>query len=94
MKKRLLVAVLCFCILLSLAACSRKEGDTVVPSKYIDLEIVQIVSNGDGIFGKIFVDRDTGVLYLWYHDNAQHGQALTPIYNADGSLKNISDFEN
>lgn len=39
------------------------------------------------------MDSDTGVLYLWYKDSDQYGQTLTPLYNADGSLKNILDFE-
>ena len=94
MKKRLLIIVLCLTILLGLTACfaSKDEGDTALSNKYVDLEIVQDISN-NGIYGRILVDRDTGVLYLWYKDNYQYGQALTPLYNADGSLKNIADFK-
>ena len=94
MKKRLFVVILCLTILLSLTGCfaSKDEGDTDLSSKYVDLEIVQDISS-DGIYGRILVDRDTGVLYLWYKDNYQYGQTLTPLYNADGSLKNIADFE-
>lgn len=43
--------------------------------------------------GEVLVDRDTGVLYLWYKDYDNYGQTLTPLYYADGTLKNIADFE-
>ena len=94
MKKRLLIIVLCLTILLGLTGCfaSKDEGDAALSSKYVDLEIVQDISSS-GICGRILVDRDTGVLYLWYKDNVQYGQTLTPLFNADGSLKNMSDFE-
>ena len=94
MKKRLLTFVLCLTVLLGLTGCfaSKDEGDTALNNKYVDLEIVQDISSG-GIYGRILVDRYTGVLYLWYKDNAQYGQTITPLYNANGSLKNITDFE-
>lgn len=43
--------------------------------------------------GRILQDSDTGVLYLWYKDNDIYGQTLTPLYNADGTLKNIKDYK-
>jgi len=94
MKKRLLAIVLCLTISLGLTACfaSKDEGDIALYNKYVELEMVQDISN-DSIHGRILVDRYTGVLYLWYKDDMQYGQTLTPLYNADGSLKNISDFE-
>lgn len=73
---------------LGLAAC-KEEGDRVFSSKYVDLEIVEDC----GTEGKVLVDKDTGVLYLWYRDWDKYGQTLTPLYNADGTLKNIADFE-
>lgn len=93
MKKKIFAIILCLICLLGLTACASKdEGDIALSNKYIDLEIVQDISNG-AIFGRVMVDRNTGVLYLWYYDDVRYGQTLTPIYNADGSLKNIADFE-
>ena len=85
--KKLLAIVLCFICVLSLTAC-KKEGDTVFSSKYVDLEVVE-----DGTWSEVLVDRDTGVLYLWYKNSDNYGQTLTPLYNTDGTLKNIADFE-
>lgn len=87
--KKLLALVLCLIMLLSLSACSKDEGDVVFSSKYVDLEVVDEVNKE----GRVLVDRDTGVLYLWYYDWDKYGQTLTPLYYADGTLKNIADFE-
>lgn len=89
MKKKILAIALCLICLLGLTACTDKsKGATNFSSEYVDLEVVENTRDG-----RILVDRDTGVLYLWYKDNDQYGQTLTPLYNADGSLKNIADFE-
>lgn len=87
--KKFLVIVLCLIMLLSLSACGKDEGDVVFSSKYVDLEVVDEVNKE----GRVLVDRDTGVLYLWYYDWDKYGQTLTPLYYADGTLKNIADFE-
>lgn len=86
--KKFLVFILCFILLFAFLACSKEKGDTVFSSKYVNLEVVE-----DRDFSIVLVDRDTGVLYLWYKDNNNYGQTLTPLYNADGTLKNIKDFE-
>ena len=87
--KKFLVLVLCLTFVLGLSACKKEEGTIVFSSKYVDLEVVE----DNGGFGEVLVDRDTGVLYLWYKDYDNYGQTLTPLYNADGTLKNIKDFE-
>lgn len=87
--KKFLVIVLCLTFVLSLCACKKEEGDVVFSSKYVDLEVVDDVNKE----GRVLVDRDTGVLYLWYYDWNKYGQTLTPLYYADGTLKNIADFE-
>lgn len=87
--KKFLVIVLCLTFVLSLCACNKEEGDVVFSSKYVDLEVVDDVNKE----GRVLVDRDTGVLYLWYYDWDRHGQTLTPLYYADGTLKNIADFD-
>ena len=88
MNKKIFVVLLCLVLMLGLAACKKEKGDTVFSSKYVDLEVVE-----DAGFSVVLVDRDTGVLYLWYKDADNYGQTLTPLYNADGTLKNIADFE-
>ena len=89
MKIKFLAIVLCLIYLFGLTACTDKnKGATNFSSSYVDLEVVENTNDG-----RILVDRDTGVLYLWYKDNDVYGQTLTPLYNTDGSLKNISDFD-
>lgn len=87
--KKLLVVILCLCCVLGLCACKKDKGDTVFSSEYVDLEVVEDCGAGS----VVLVDRDTGVLYLWYKDLDNYGQTLTPLYYADGTLKNIKDFE-
>ena len=89
MKRKILAMILYLVCLFGLTACTdTSKGAVNFSSKYIDLEVVENTSDG-----RILVDRDTGVLYLWYKDINYSGQTLTPLYNIDGSLKNISDFE-
>lgn len=89
MKIKILAISLCLFCFLGLTACTDKnKGAANFSSKYVNLEVVENTPEG-----RILVDRDTGVLYLWYKDRDQYGQTLTPLYNADGSLKNITDFE-
>ena len=88
MKK--LVCFIAFAALcLTLSGCmDTSEGATVVSSKYCHMVVIEKSSDG-----KILQDIDTGVLYLWYKEIDKHGQTLTPLYNADGTLKNISDYK-
>lgn len=86
--KKFVALILCLICVLSLCAC-RAEGDRVTSSsEYVDLEVIE--NTGHTI---IYVDRETGVLYMWYKDYNEYGQTMTPLYNADGTLKNIEDFE-
>lgn len=72
----------------ALAGCTdSSEGAMSVSSKYCHMVVVEKTNDG-----RILVDTDTGVLYLWYKDNNQYGQTLTPLYNEDGTLKNINDY--
>ena len=87
--KKILAVVLCLVLLLGLTGCKKEKGDTVFSSKYVDLEVVEDRGND----GRILVDRDTGVLYIWYTYWNKYGQTLAPLYNANGTLKNIKDFE-
>ena len=89
MKKKMLSIFLCVFCLLGLTACGDTSESTIkFSSKYVNLVIIENTSTK-----RVLMDEDTGVLYLWYKDGGNYGQALTPLYNADGSLKNISDFK-
>lgn len=91
MKTKFFTLVLCLICLLSLVGCS-VLGNYTYPSKYVDFEVVETCGhNASTIAKEIWVDKTTGVLY--YFVNAGQGKVLTPLYNADGSLKNIKDFE-
>ena len=85
MGKKMFIILLCLAVLLGLVGCSNKETAT---NSFGSIEVLET----SPIYGKILVDRDTGVLYLWYRDDNQYAQ-LTPLYKADGSLKTIVDFE-
>ena len=90
MKRKNLTILLCLICLFGLTACNKTVGESIFSSDYVNLEIIEDTSDG-----KILVDKDTGVLYLLYINNVDgiRSQTLTPLYNTDGSLKNISDFE-
>ena len=89
--------VLCLVFLLGLAGCGNTsntentententDGETI---KYVDLEVIQEFADGE-----VLVDRNTGVLYLCYDERGTYGLVVIPLYNADGTLRNISDFE-
>lgn len=87
--KKLICFIIAVVFCLTLAGCTNtSEGSTVMSSKYCHMVVVEKTSNG-----RILRDSDTGVLYLWYQDNNIYGQTLTPLYNADGTLKNINDYK-
>lgn len=86
--KKLVCFVAVVVLALTLSGCTdTSEGATNMASKYCHMAVVEKTNDG-----RILVDTDTGVLYLWYKDNNQYGQTLTPLYNEDGTLKNINDY--
>lgn len=82
----LFIVCLIFIICGNISNDNKKENNKIVSSKYIELEIVEHKKDYD-----ILVDNNTGVLYLWYRHSNEYGQNMTPIYNKNGSLKNIYD---
>ncbi len=87
--KKLICFIAAVALCLTLAGCTdASEGATAMSSKYCHMVIVEKTSDG-----RILQDTDTGVLYLWYTYNDMYGQTLTPLYNADGTLKNINDYK-
>lgn len=53
---------------------------------FVDFEIIAANTFGDSII----CDKNTGILYVLYSNGCHEG--LSPIYNADGTLKNIKDY--
>lgn len=76
------------CLMFAGCTTDTSEGATNMLSKYCHMVVVENTKDG-----RILQDSNTGVLYLWYKDNDIYGQTLTPLYNADGTLKNIKDYE-
>ena len=85
--KKILAVTLCLVFLFGLTGCKKEKSYFTFSSKYVNFEVIE---DWD-YFNKVLVDKDTGVLYIYYKDN--YGQTLTPLYNADGTLKNIKDFD-
>ena len=57
-------------------------------SDFINLEL--LAKSG---YNKIYVDKNTGVLYYNKNTSPKFSGSLVPIYNADGSLKNIKQYK-
>ena len=57
-------------------------------SDFINLEL--LAKSG---YDKIYVDKNTGVLYYNKNSSPNFSGSLVPIYNADGSLKNIKQYK-
>ena len=56
----------------------------------LPIEFIYISSDGTIDF---YYDRDTKVIYAITHQgtNYGHGYAMTPLYNADGTLRTYTD---
>lgn len=80
-------------ILFILVSCSPKNYE--VPTKptkilrfedFVDFRIIATNTSGD----QILCDVNTGILYTFCSSRSYEG--FSPIYNTDGSLKNIKDY--
>lgn len=86
--KKVVCFIMAVVLCLTLIGCTdTSEGATSIESRYCHMVVVEKTHGG-----MILQDSDTGVLYLWYKNDNIYGQTLTPLYNADGTLKNISDY--
>lgn len=85
MKKKIFGIVLIMILMLGLTACSNSNIINIhqvldsPDSKLADFEIVE-----NNFYGCILVDKNTNVMYYWISDDVG---GITPIYNADGTLK-------
>lgn len=78
MKKKVLIIILCF-VLVLLSACSLTKIKTVKePSDISRMILVESIRGGDI---QIFYDQYTNVMYMYSYKGG-----FSPIYNADGSL--------
>lgn len=77
LKKIMLVVTSVGCII-SMSSCNKQTESDALIDKYFDM--VDICAN---VNEQIFYDRNTGVMYF---RDTYYGY-ITPIYNADGTLK-------
>lgn len=80
-------------ILFILVSCKPKNYEVPTESTkilrfedFVDFRIIATNIFGD----KILCDENTGILYVFYSSGSCEG--FSPIYNTDGSLKNIKDY--
>lgn len=86
MKKIIFVLV----ALMMLVSCSENNETVSEKKKYEVSDFIDLVIVAENFYEIIYVDRTTGVLY--YNEDVKSG-GYTPIYNADGTLKNIKQYE-
>lgn len=91
--------IICFCLAVllcvSLTSCcdiSNENNENTVSNKYCNMVVIETFYDDNGFNTVVLEDVDTGVLYLWFKSRSSYGQTLIPLYNADGTLKNISDY--
>ena len=72
----------------SVTSTSSESSENKRFSDFINLEL--LVKSG---YDKIYVDKNTGVLYYNKNTSPKFSGSLVPIYNTDGSLKNIKQYE-
>lgn len=79
MKK--LALIMCCILLVFMCGCGRKTGENLTDSGRFT------IVSGDNMNAPynetIFVDEETGVMYLAVYANSQFG--ITPLLNADGT---------
>ena len=84
MKKKLLGIIFVLIMLLGCTACGSNiiNIDNVLNSPDSSLVDFEIVENN--FYEAILVDKNTGIMYVWIMNSCG---GITPIYNADGTLK-------
>ena len=95
MKKIIFILIMFLMMFVSCSNVSSLEDESLENEKsiykvsdFIDLKVIAF-----NLYETIYVDNNTGVLY--YRKNVKNGGSggYTPIYNADGSLKNINQYK-
>lgn len=82
--KKTLGIILIVIMMFGLTACDSNivDMDKCLDTPDSDIAEFELVDNT--FYGHILVDKNTGVLYYWIAGSAG---GITPIYNADGTLK-------
>ena len=80
--KKILTLFCCMGLVLTLTACDN-DSKTETFSKYCDLVVIEDDPHSDY---KILYDKNTKVMYCLFC-RLDHENGITPIYNADGTLK-------
>ena len=85
--KKILAIILIVIMTFGLTACDGKDSnviniDRVLATPNLDLVDFEIVDYN--FYEAILVDRNTGVMYVWFTTDCG---GITPLYNADGTLK-------
>lgn len=86
-KRTIAIIAIAACFLL--ASCGGKDvpdEESAIANKYFDLHEIY----KDGV-ARVAYDKNTGVMYFMICSSERFG--ITPIYNADGSLKLYDDYE-
>ena len=95
MKKIIFILVIALVMFVSCSKVSyledenlENEKSTYKVSNFIDLKVIAF-----NLYETVYMDNNTGVLY--YRKNVKNGGSggYIPIYNADGSLKNINQYK-
>ena len=87
MKKKLLIAIICSALCLGVTGCSKGDIEPEAyfyGNKYIDLVTVY---KREDLVGRSQVSYDRNTKVMYYIVKSGYGMAMTPIYNADGTLK-------
>lgn len=82
MRKIALIMALTLTMLTGCSGHDVEPEQSYIANKYIDLTTVyEDASHGT----EVMYDKNTGVMYLYKY--GQNSSFITPIYNADGTLK-------
>lgn len=88
MKKKILGIILVVMLMMSLTACGVDKGSNVIDIDNVlnspDTSLVNFEVVENNWYEAILVDKNTGVMYVWLTTNCG---GITPLYNADGTLK-------
>ena len=78
--KKLYILLLVVFICAVLAGCAGKVDECEIAQRLTNEDDMFVVIY-EGLNGIVFVDKDTGVMYFY------RTRCITPLYNADGSLR-------
>ena len=89
-KRKILAIIIVLIMCLALSACTCEENTTEepkkpVPAAFIEITAYRLETTYEMIYQYIFYDPETMVMYSYIEQS--DGAAITPMYNADGTLR-------